>query len=34
MVEGLEPESVDKSKEEWLEAADRVRAILMDDRQE
>jgi hypothetical protein len=34
IVEGLEPESVDKSKEEWLEAADRVQAILMDDRRE
>jgi hypothetical protein len=28
MVEGLEPETVDKSREEWLEVADRVRAML------
>lgn len=34
IVEGLEPESVDKSREEWLEVADRVRARLTDDAQE
>jgi hypothetical protein len=31
MVEGLEPEAVDKSREEWLEVADRVRAMLTDE---
>jgi hypothetical protein len=28
MADGLAPESVDKSREEWLEVADRARAIL------
>jgi hypothetical protein len=32
MVEGLEPETVDKPREEWLEVADRVLARFMDDR--
>lgn len=34
MVEGLEPESVDRSREEWLEVAERARTMLMHDPQE
>jgi hypothetical protein len=34
MVEGLEPESVDKSREEWLEVAERIRARLTENAQE